>query len=94
MIYSKSTCIFFIDILFKFNTAEYRHGLINKNRAKIISRYLKNEFILDFLTANLLYFTKINSQKAILVNFYLPLVYRKTIDALGKIIYSINFNDV
>lgn len=42
--------IFFIDIILKFKTSFYEHGILVNAPHKIIKEYWKNEFFLDFLS--------------------------------------------
>lgn len=39
--------LFIMDILFNFNTAYYKNGMIHNEKLDIINNYLKGNFILD-----------------------------------------------
>ena len=51
-IFSFFTCIFLLsDIFISANTAYFKNGLVERNRGRVISHYMRTRFPIDFLTA-------------------------------------------
>ena len=65
--------LFLLDIMFKFNTAYFQLGVEVKERKKIVLKYLKPQFFIDFITTIIFSFGQLAEETGLMNIFVLRL---------------------